>query len=127
MHDVTAAVSTAVNGGAISANGDTRLVIHNASFLRNKAMFKINSPKGGAIYASGGTLTITNAQFTSNSNHAHNVKPLGGGIYAISKASVKFLNVTFTANKPDGFNCYYQNMLSTTTTSATTPYTRICG
>ena len=63
------------NGGAITTNGYTRLVIVNATFIRNTAEYYYYNPtrsgNGGAICASGGTLTIINAQFSNNVASPH--------------------------------------------------------
>ena len=71
--------------------------------------------------ASGGTLTITRAQFTNNNAGT------GGGILAFNKVSIQLLNVSFSGNKPDGFNCNRNALLTNTHTSMTTKYTKTCG
>ena len=101
-----------VQGGAIYASGGT-LTITRAQFTNNQAAQK----SGGAIYASRGTLTITHAQFTNNQ-----AKQYGGGV--ISIATSILLDVSFSGNKPDGFNCNRKTLLSNTHTSMTTKYTK---
>ena len=131
-------------GGAIHVSVGT-LTISRAQFTSNQAggfgagYLGGLLGAGGAIYVSGGTLTISRAQFTSNqAGEETSFAAFGGAIYANKKAFIQLLNVSFSGNKitrcddqrcddhPDGFYCNGKSLLSTTTTSATTLYTRTC-
>ena len=79
---------------------------------------------GGAIYAYGGTLSITHTQFFNN-QASQQFFP-GGAISAHGKASIQLLNVSFSGNKADGFNCNTKALLSNTHTSMTATYTKTC-
>ena len=97
-------------GGAVATNGETRLAIFNANFVRNTAIGLKFGGKGGAIYAQGGSLAITGAQFTGNQAKKHGIvqkknaqgnggshRGEGGAIYS-SATTLAITRAAFTGN-----------------------------
>ncbi len=88
--------STVSGGGAIRSNG--AMVTLSTSRLTGNLVNGYN-PKGGAIYARGGTFTVTRTVFVDNTALNNGT---GGAINIASLAEVSLINSSFTGNRTDG-------------------------
>ncbi len=90
--------NSAVNGGAIHAEGSATVNISGATFKNNSASAS-GATSGGAISASSSTLNVTNCTFEGNSvsNGTASSNQHGGAIYA-NKTTLTVSGTTFTGN-----------------------------